>query len=111
MTMCLFLLADNSQLQKCDIPIEPRHYSPGDEFWTYFLASLFRIQALIAVLEFIQLGSVSEEMATLPCLVFRAEYIFCLQYDYLWGRSQASLYAVVGLLLGNQPALDPKGIV
>jgi hypothetical protein len=49
-------------------------------------------------------------MLSLPELVFRAESMFYLHYDYLWGRSQASLYAAVGLLLGNQQALDRKSL-
>jgi hypothetical protein len=96
-------------MKDAERPVLPSVYSPTDEFWTYFLASLFRIQSLISIIEYIQFGDVDIYASIMCRQVFRAEYTFFLQYDALWARSHASLYTVIGLLLGPHFEMSQEG--
>jgi hypothetical protein len=98
-------------MRDAERPVLPSVYSPTDEFWTYFLASLFRIQSLISIIEYIQSGKVDISASIMCRQVFRAEYTFFLQYDALWARSHASLYTVIGLLLSPHFKLSQDGTV
>lgn len=79
-------------------PIRPEDFS-DDPFFTYFLASMFRIQALISIMQYAQSGEAEIRPQNLHRQVFQAEYIYFLHDDELWGRSHASLYTAIGLLL------------
>jgi len=64
---------------------------------------MFRIQALISIMQYAQSGRAKVEPPNLVRQVFQAEYVYFLHDDELWGRSHASLYTAIGLLLN--PAL------
>ena len=62
-------------------------------------------------MQFAHSGQTNNNAPDLVRQVFQAEYTYYLHDDELWGRSHASLYTSMGLLLNQAFGFSTKGFL